>query len=171
VLALQRANYRDGSFHITQNKTGARVVVPHHALIQARVEAEIKRQAERHPKLASTFLIVSEETGRLYAADNFRHHFAEVRAEATVKWPAIETEAGERVAIADLQFLHLRHTAVTELAQAGATVPEIAAISGHSIKSVELILERYLVRTAGPAKSGMAKRALLTQMLPRDEKV
>lgn len=46
-----------------------------------------------------------------------------------------------------LHFHDLRGTAVTLLAEAGATVPQIAAITGHTLESVTRILEKYLART------------------------
>ena len=36
----------------------------------------------------------------------------------------------------DLTFHDLRGTAVTQLAKAGCTVPEIATITGHSLKTI-----------------------------------
>jgi integrase len=43
----------------------------------------------------------------------------------------------------DLHFHDLRGTAVTRLALSGCTVPEIAAITGHSLRDVEAILEAH----------------------------
>jgi integrase len=43
----------------------------------------------------------------------------------------------------DLHFHDLRGTAVTRLALAGCTVPEIAAITGQSLRNVEAILEAH----------------------------
>jgi integrase len=43
----------------------------------------------------------------------------------------------------DLHFHDLRGTAVTRLALAGSTVPQIAAITGHSLKDVANILETH----------------------------
>ena len=40
-------------------------------------------------------------------------------------------------------FHDLRGTAVTRLAVAGCTVPQIAAITGHSLKDVEQILDAH----------------------------
>lgn len=71
--------------------------------------------------------------------------------------PAWLTDGGS-VATNDLQFMHLRHTAVTELATAGCTVPQIAAITGNTLRSVEQILERYLVRTSDLAASATTRR-------------
>jgi integrase len=59
---------------------------------------------------------------------------------------------------ADLTFMHLRHTAITRLGEAGCPPHEIAAISGHSLKTVTDILERYLVRTAAIARVAFQRR-------------
>ena len=53
-----------------------------------------------------------------------------------------------RLYVGDMQFCHLRHTAITRLASApGNTSARIAVISGHTIKHVDTILERYLIGT------------------------
>ena len=48
--------------------------------------------------------------------------------------------------------------AVTELAIAGCTTLQIAGVTGHTPKSVEQILTRYLVRTSDLAAAGIDKR-------------
>lgn len=58
---------------------------------------------------------------------------------------------------AGLHFHDLRGTAVTMLAEAGCTVPEIAAITGHSLKDATAILEVYLSRTRDLADAGIIK--------------
>ena len=50
-------------------------------------------------------------------------------------------------------------TAVTVLAEAGCTVPEIASFTGHSLKHVASILEKYLPATKGQALNAAAKLA------------
>ncbi|WP_245930850.1 tyrosine-type recombinase/integrase [Methylobacterium radiodurans] len=55
----------------------------------------------------------------------------------------------------DLHFHDLRGTAVTMLAEAGCSVPEIATITGHSQAHAQKILDRYLARTL--AESAIAK--------------
>jgi hypothetical protein len=50
-----------------------------------------------------------------------------------------------------------RRDAWRELAEAGCTEAEIASITGHSIKSVGAILDRYLARTKGLALSAIEK--------------
>jgi hypothetical protein len=55
--------------------------------------------------------------------------------------------------------MDLRRTAVVHLARAGCSVPEIAAITGHSISRTVSILEVYLPRDAQMAAVGIAKLA------------
>ena len=55
---------------------------------------------------------------------------------------------------AHVQFRDLRGTAVTLLSEAGASVPQIVAITGHTMQSAHRILERYLAQT--PALSAAA---------------
>ena len=62
----------------------------------------------------------------------------------------------------NLQFRDLRRTSMVRLAEAGATVPQIAAISSHSIKQTRKILEHYLPRNrqmALGAKDLLAERS------------
>ncbi len=155
VLRLTRAAYRNGVFHVTQRKTGSRVMVPHSPTVQARIEAELNRQTDK--KVESAFLIVSEETGQPYVEDNFRHLFATLRERVARVQPMFETPDGP-VETKGLLFMWLRHTAITELAMGGSTVPQIAAVSGHAIESVETILDRYLVRTKALAEAACANR-------------
>lgn len=55
-------------------------------------------------------------------------------------------------------FHELRGTAVTRLALAGATVPEIATITGLSMGSLRQILDKpYLSRDPALAEAGIAK--------------
>ena len=55
----------------------------------------------------------------------------------------VDAVLGGRADLGDLHFHDLRGTAVTRLALAGCTVPEIAAITGHSLKDVEAILDAH----------------------------
>jgi hypothetical protein len=60
----------------------------------------------------------------------------------------------------DLHFHDLRGTAVTRLALAGCTVPQIAAITGHSLRDVEEILDtHYLGGKAELAEAAIIKLA------------
>jgi integrase len=69
------------------------------------------------------------------------------------RWTAVVN----KTAITDLHFHDLRGTAVTMLAEAGCTVPEIAAVTGHTLKHVTHILETYLARTKSLADAAIIK--------------
>lgn len=51
----------------------------------------------------------------------------------------------------------LRDTAVTWLALAECTIPEIAAVTGHSLQSITSVLEHYLARHPELADHAIAK--------------
>jgi integrase len=54
-----------------------------------------------------------------------------------------------------LHFHDLRGTTVTLLSESGCTPQQIATITGHSLKTVHRILERYLARTSGLAEQAI----------------
>jgi len=86
--------------------------------------------------------ILTSARGRPWTANGFRS-----------AWRKAARAAG----IVGLTFHDLRGTAVTRLAETGCTNPEIAAITGHSLRDVGAILDKYLARTRGLALSAIAK--------------
>jgi integrase len=52
-------------------------------------------------------------------------------------------KARDKAGVAGLTFHDLRGTAVTRLALMGVDVPEIASITGHSLKDVHAILDAH----------------------------
>ena len=87
-------------------------------------------------------LILATPTGRAWTKRYFNEHW---------------NEAALAAGIDDLHFHDLRGRAVTMLAEAGCTVPEIAAVTGHSLKHVTHILEVYLSRTRHLADAAIVK--------------
>jgi integrase len=59
--------------------------------------------------------------------------------------------------IVGLHFHDLRGTAVTRLAEAECSHAEIASITGHGMKDVGAILDKYLARTDKIALAAIAK--------------
>lgn len=172
VLKMRRPRASDGALIIRQNKTGAGVklavgVVPQ---LVARLDAETERQAKdvvTSIEAAKQPFLLNELTGLPYTEDDFRHRFAEIRAAAAKEiatFVADHVVAGSAedldqvIRTADLKFMHLRHTAVVRLAEAEVDIPGISAITGHTLKSVTMILERYLVRTGAMAEGAFRKR-------------
>jgi integrase len=68
-------------------------------------------------------------------------------------WGASASRAG----IIGLHFHDLGGTAVTRLSEAECTPQEIARFTGHSLRDVAAILDRYLARTDKLASAALAK--------------
>jgi integrase len=67
-------------------------------------------------------------------------------------------KAFDKTNLGDLHFHDLRGTAVTRLALSGCTVPEIASITGHSMETVQNILDaHYLGGRVELAESAIKK--------------
>lgn len=167
VLKMRPTNLRDGVLRIRQSKTGAGVLLPV-AMVDAlkeRLEAAAKRNAER--AVAATTIIVHEPTGRPYDTASFAYAFDLVRDAVAKEHPRFTVDylpAGSdpdkdpSIATKDLQYFHLRHTAVVRHAEAGSTPPEISGVTGHTLQSINSILKHYLVRTGELAVGAFKKR-------------
>lgn len=86
-------------------------------------------------KVRPIHVLVCELTGRPWSADTFRHHFAEIRAEAA-KTPGLE-------AVATKQFRDLRDTAITYCQEAGLDIPEICSRTLHSPTRAQAVIEKH----------------------------
>ena len=96
-------------------------------------------------------LILTTKTGQSFK----KRYFARL-------WDETATAAGlEKVMLPSfdepvrLHFHDLRGTTVTLLSESGSTPQQIAPITGHSLKTVHRILERYLARTSGLAEQAI----------------
>ncbi|MGP9814435.1 tyrosine-type recombinase/integrase [Rhodopseudomonas sp. NSM] len=97
-------------------------------------------------------LILTTKTGRAFQKRHFARQW-EIATKAA-GLDAVVIDGGEP---AGLHFHDLRGTAVTMLSEAGCTPQEIATITGHSLKRIHEILERYLARTRALAEGAIAK--------------
>jgi integrase len=137
LLALTWSNISisdDGQFWITlrQGKTKRRVAIPATETLKAELSSWERKGA----------VILMTKTGQPWKSRHFK-----------AEWKRASDAAG----IADLHFNDLRGTAVTMLAEAGCTTAEIASISGHSQRTAESILDRYLARTSVLAGNAIAR--------------
>ena len=124
---------------LRQSKTGKRVTIPVGAPLKALLDAMSRR--------AVTILTTTE--GTTWTSDGFRTTWRKTCVAAGLIAPKRRGPT----------FHDIRGTAVTRLALAGCTVPEIATITGHSLRDVEIILDaHYLSRDGGLAESAVAKR-------------
>lgn len=95
-------------------------------------------------------LIITTKTGRSLKKRYFNRLWNEAMKKAgleSVLLPGSDQPV-------ELHFHDLRGTAVTLLSEARCTPQQIATITGHSLKTVHLILERYLARTRGAGRTG-----------------
>ena len=133
LLRLPWAAFNGESIRLQQRKTTARVEIP--------VGKPLMTLLEQTPKTAVTILATSRNTP--WTESGFR-----------ASW----RKACQKAGVQDLTFHDLRGTAVTRLAVAGCSVPEIASISGHSLKQVTAILDaHYLSRDSALGISAIQK--------------
>jgi integrase len=122
LIRLPWAAYDGTHIRLRQGKGGKRVVIP--------VGAPLKTDLDpRRPEKAEG-AILRNTFGDPWTSDGFR-----------ASWNKAFERAG--LGDADLHFHDLRGTAVTRLALAGCSTAEIAAITGHSLRNVEAILEAH----------------------------
>lgn len=156
LLKMSMNAYRDGSLFIRQSKTNAEVILPVDMVpaLKARIEEQIRqnKKTDSKRKIAGTALI-QQRGGRPYTDEGFTSIFDRIRAEAAKDMPALKT----------LVFKDLRHTAVTRLAESGAEIPMIAAVTGHTFRSCQDIVDRYNVRTSRMAQEAFRRRIDLNQ--------
>jgi hypothetical protein len=164
---------RDGRpwIRLRQAKTRSAVDVPCHTRLAGELEAP--EQPMRKGAKASTLLLPSP-MGLQWTRRNFARAWDRVvdRANLTLARQAIrarggfprdvEARAAAKVAvkgllITGLQRRDLRRTGVVQLALAGATIPQIAALTGWSIDHTQRIVETYLPRRGDVALGGVER--------------
>jgi integrase len=134
VLRMGRQHIHDGILSVKQQKTGAALRIPVHPDLRAIIDAT--------PGGHLTFL--TTRTGKPYAGDNFSEQFR-----AWCKAARLPEKCS---------FHGLRKAACRRLAEAGCSVNEIAAISGHAtLREVQ----RY---TKAVDQERMARNAMARQV-------
>ena len=122
-----------------QSKTGAIVQMPAIRPLKKRLAAaKIRRN-----KFRTTFptLLIDEKHRCCWDqgddGDRYKKAFRKVCNKAAEKIPSLK----------GFRDQDLRDTAVTWLANAGCTLPQIASITGHSVENIHKILKHYLAQT------------------------
>ena len=100
--------------------------------ISIKCTAALRKMLDELPR--NSPIILTTKTGRPFKKSYF-----------AARWKSA-TDAAE---IKELHFNDLRGTAVTLLSEAGNTVQQVASVTGHSLRTVTSILEKYLARTRG----------------------
>ena len=133
LLSLPWSAYDGRYIRLRQSKGGRRVVIPEGAPLKAVLDAAAKRSP----------IMLTTADGKPWTPDGFR-----------ASWG----KACKRAGVVGVTFHDLRGTAVTRLAVAECTEPEIATITGHSLRSVRAIIDtHYLSRDPALAESAIRK--------------
>lgn len=126
-------NQFDGThIRLKQGKRGRNVAVLVHEKLRPIIDTIPKRQ----------LTILTTKSGISWKEDHFRH-----------EWREATLLAG----LDGLHFHDLRGTAITRLAECGCTSSEIAALTGHSLDRVAVILDSYTARTERLGDSAIRK--------------
>jgi integrase len=132
LLVLPWSAYDGTWIRLRQAKTGRKVNVP----ATRRLRAVLENMPRTSP------VILTNARGLPWHPNAFRK-----------AWGA----TGRKAALVDLTFHDLRGTAVTRLSEAECTPQEIATITGHSLRDVGAILDKYSARTDKLAIAAISK--------------
>ncbi|ACL61097.1 tyrosine-type recombinase/integrase [Methylobacterium nodulans] len=133
LLQLPWSGYDGTAVSLRQGKSGRKVWIPATRALRAELDAA--------PRRAVT--ILTKPDGESWTKDAFTWAWGRAFEASEIK--------------DDLHFHDLRGTAVTMLSEVGSTPQEIATITGHTVASVNRILETYLARTRTLAESAIIK--------------
>lgn len=114
------------------------------------------KQREGKPKKALTIPCTSRLKEHLDAMD--RRGSTVLTTPTGKRWDRHNFSNGFRSLCRDLSidgkhFHDLRGTAITRFAELGLTAEQISSVTGHSLKTINDILQRYLARTATMARA------------------
>ncbi|WP_141340927.1 tyrosine-type recombinase/integrase [Bradyrhizobium sp. USDA 3458] len=147
LLRMPWSAYDGSSISLRQGKSRRGATLG--PLVQIPCTAALRRMLDGMERISP--LILTTKTGQSFK----RRYFGRLWEEASKKADlASVTLPGSDEAV-ELHFHDLRGTAVTLLSEAGCTPQQIATITGHSLKTVHRILERYLARTRGLAEQAI----------------
>jgi integrase len=135
ILKMSWPQYAGGAIRLRQQKTRALLDVPVHPTLAEHLDG-LQR--------SSTSLTIVAYCGRPVKYGQFNERFRRI---------------ARRAGIEDAQARDLRRTAMLRMAEAGATVPQIASVSGHSIQATQRILETYLPRNRALAELAITRLA------------
>lgn len=147
-------------------KTDAPVTIPWSMVppLRERIEAA-KLRHQQAPIRGTTFFVddVGQRpwnSNRFYSAFNKLRSALGKRHESFVTRYAIKHYPGApmRMPTTWLTMRVLRHTCITALHDAGCVREQIRAITGHSIASINEVLDRYTRLTADQAGAALARR-------------
>lgn len=168
AMTINQVVDRDGRLWISlrQAKTDAWVDVPVHSRLEPLMRARLQeaRLAElpedgkgpvagNGKRRTASLLLVPSPEGKLWSKRNFARAWDKALRHANFRlakqlfragWS--KEQVGDELGLRHRQRRDLRRTGIVRMAEAGATTPQIAAVSGHSIDYCQKILDTYLPR-------------------------
>lgn len=134
LIRLRWADYDGQAITLRQRKTGASVYVPCSAALRRMLDGMERRGP----------FILTRADGRPWHTENNDKALSKA-------WRVHARSIG----ITELRFHDLRGTAVTLMNEAGVSIQQVAAITGHTMQSATRILERYGARTKRLAEAAI----------------
>jgi hypothetical protein len=153
------ADYDGVKIKVVQQKTGTTVWIKAHRDLKAVLDEHLARR-KRESRIGGK--ILQNKSGDPFTPRYFAMRWMKVEVAAGQRAPAPKREKGvkgpqRRQDWSQHQRRDLRRTAVIRLAEAECTILQIAAITGHSPKSIEDILRVYWVSTYPQAAAPITK--------------
>jgi integrase len=141
LLRLTWFSYDGTYIRLRPSKTRRRGSRP--VSLKIKVGAPLKAALDAAGRVKRGSFILLNSDGQPWTESGFRSSFFKAR---------------DKFGIVGVTFNDLRGTAVTRLAIAGCEVPEIASITGHSLRDVHAILDaHYLHRDAALGEQAISK--------------
>lgn len=147
-------------------KTDAPVTIPWSVVPELRARIEPARLRHQRRTIAATTFFVDDIGQRPWSSNRFFAAFTRLRGELAKRHVSFKTTyavkhfPGDpmRIPTAWLTMRTLRHTCITALHDAGCVREQIRAITGHTIASINEVLDRYTKLTADQAGAALERR-------------
>jgi hypothetical protein len=156
-LLFQKDGEKHGRLVFRQAKTGAIVSIKKAPELVKRLDEAAVRRTEKN--IETDFVVFNERGDAPFQASYYSHLLLDIRRAAAAGLPDAfgNPTVQPMPSVMTLTDQDFRDTAVTWLASAGCTIPEICAITGHSYKTANEILKHYLALDEGMADNAIDK--------------
>lgn len=155
LIAMKWSQYDGEGISVLQSKTKQHVYIKATKALKETLDNLLTARVVENDGLpVHDHHILLAKRGQPFTSSSFRQAWH--RACEIAKIPSVIVDGKEF----DLHFHDIRGTTVTMLAESGATIPEIASVTGHKLESAHRILERYLGRSKTLSSTAIDKLEL-----------
>jgi len=149
-------------------KTDTSITIPWSEIPELRARIEAAKQRHQATTVKASTFFVDDVGNRPWSAMRFFHAFKSIRTELAKRRESFPTRyavkhyPGDpmRIPTSWLTMRTLRHTCITALHDAGCAREQIRAITGHTISSINEVLDRYAKLTIDQASAALSKRLM-----------